>query len=77
MALEWLRRHVPKLDEELRTYLFTSGSIAEIEEAAEATDHSAETSVEDRHPEDQKDIVSREPAGIHGDLGIGKFQRSA
>jgi ferritin-like protein len=32
MALEWLRRRMPKFDEELRTYLFTSGSIAEAEE---------------------------------------------
>ena len=27
MTLEWLRRHDPKLDEHLRTYLFTTGSI--------------------------------------------------
>lgn len=27
MALEWLRRHDPALDEELRRYLFTEGSI--------------------------------------------------
>lgn len=32
MALEWLRRKLPKFDEELRTYLFTSGSIAGAEE---------------------------------------------
>ena len=31
MTLEWLRRHDPKLDEHLRTYLFTTGSILEIE----------------------------------------------
>ena len=29
MALEWLRRHDPALDEELRRYLFTEGSITE------------------------------------------------
>jgi ferritin-like protein len=34
MALEWLRRHDPKLDEHMRTYLFTEGSILEVEEAA-------------------------------------------
>ncbi|HVY98456.1 MAG TPA: ferritin-like domain-containing protein [Dongiaceae bacterium] len=34
MVLEWLRRHDPKLDEHLRTYLFTQGSILEIEDAA-------------------------------------------
>ncbi len=36
MTLEWLRRHDPKLDEVLRTYLFTQGAITEIEKAAEA-----------------------------------------
>jgi uncharacterized protein len=35
MALEWLRRRDPKLDEHLRTYLFTEGSILEIEAKAE------------------------------------------
>lgn len=33
MALEWLRRRIPKFDEELKTYLFTSGLITGIEEA--------------------------------------------
>ncbi|MEO5898675.1 MAG: ferritin-like domain-containing protein [Ilumatobacteraceae bacterium] len=36
MTLEWLRRHDPKLDEHLRTYLFTTGSVLQIEKAAEA-----------------------------------------
>jgi ferritin-like protein len=34
MALEWIRRNVPKFDEALKTYLFTSGEITELEEAA-------------------------------------------
>ena len=39
MALEWLRRKMPKFDEELRTYLFTSQPIAQIEDvAAEETE---------------------------------------
>jgi uncharacterized protein len=33
--LEWLRRRDPKLDEHLRTYLFTDKRILEIEEQAE------------------------------------------
>src|SRR3954453_11067594 len=43
MTLEWLRRHDPALDRHLRTYLFTSGSVLEIEhesttgEAADAS----------------------------------------
>ena len=36
MTLEWLRRRDPKLDQHLRTYLFTSGSILEIESEAES-----------------------------------------
>jgi uncharacterized protein len=35
MVLEWLRRGDPKLDEHLRTYLFTEGSLLDIEVAAE------------------------------------------
>jgi ferritin-like protein len=35
MTLEWLRRHDAKLDEHLRTYLFSDGAITEIEAAAE------------------------------------------
>ena len=34
MTLEWLRRNMPVWDEELRTYLFTEGPIASIEEIA-------------------------------------------
>ena len=37
MVLEWLRRHDPKLDEHLRTYLFTDQSVLEIEHAAESS----------------------------------------
>jgi ferritin-like protein len=36
MVLEWIRRNVPKFDEALRTYLFTSGNIVDIENAVEA-----------------------------------------
>ncbi|MDY0296318.1 MAG: ferritin-like domain-containing protein [Acidobacteriota bacterium] len=32
MVLEWLRRQIPEFETELRTYLFQSGSITEIEE---------------------------------------------
>lgn len=38
MMLEWLRRHDEKLDEHLRTYLFTHKPLLQIEEEAE---HSA------------------------------------
>jgi uncharacterized protein len=36
MLLEWLRRRDPALDRHLKTYLFTEGSITDIEHAAEA-----------------------------------------
>lgn len=36
MALEWLRRRDPALDEHLRTYLFTTAPVTEIEHAGEA-----------------------------------------
>lgn len=35
MTLEWLRRRDAKLDEHLRTYLFTEGDLLAIEDAAE------------------------------------------
>jgi ferritin-like protein len=35
MTLEWLRRRDPVLDRHLRTYLFTEGSILELEVEAE------------------------------------------
>ena len=41
MTLEWLRRRDPMLDKHLRTYLFTSGPITEIEHQ---TEHEAEDS---------------------------------
>ena len=34
MTLEWLRRVSPVFDEQLRTYLFTSAPITEVEEGA-------------------------------------------
>ena len=36
MTLEWLRRHDPALDTHLRTYLFSTGSVIEVEHEAEA-----------------------------------------
>ena len=42
MTLEWLRRHDPALDGHLRTYLFTSGSVLDIESAAESDSGGAE-----------------------------------
>jgi ferritin-like protein len=40
MTLEWLRRHDPVLDRHLRTYLFTTAPVTEIEAEAESEDGS-------------------------------------
>jgi ferritin-like protein len=63
MTLEWLRRRDPALDEQLRTYLFTSGSILAAEE--EAVDGGAEG-------DDAIDGGGAGPApATDGSLGIG------
>jgi len=36
MTLEWLRRHDPVMDAHLRTYLFTTAPVTEIEKEAES-----------------------------------------
>jgi hypothetical protein len=36
MIIEWLRRNMEAWDDELKTYLFTEGSITEIEESGES-----------------------------------------
>ncbi len=41
MVLEWLRRRDPQLDENLRRYLFTKGSVIEQEETAAGGDSEA------------------------------------
>ena len=38
MTLEWLRRNMPKWDQQLRTDLFSEGDITRIEEAEEAAE---------------------------------------
>ncbi len=40
MTIEWLRRHDPVLDRHLRTYLFTTAAITEVEKEAEDIDGS-------------------------------------
>ena len=44
MTLEWLRRHDPELNDVLRTYLFTEGSILEIEHVEEAGEEGSKPS---------------------------------
>jgi ferritin-like protein len=47
MVLEWLRRRDPRLDEELRTYLFTDGDILGVEDAVTGSDSTAPTAPAD------------------------------
>ena len=44
MVLEWLRRHDPKLNEHLRTYLFTDKRLLDIEDEAESDGDATEDS---------------------------------
>jgi hypothetical protein len=59
MTLEWLRRHDPKLDEHLRTYLFTEGSVLAVEAKAE---------------EGGGDGGDAKAAAADGSLGIGSLR---
>jgi hypothetical protein len=60
MTLEWLRRNDPVLDGHLRTYLFTTDPVTEIEHQAEAGSGTG-------------DSAGAAPAGP-GSLGIGSLK---
>jgi uncharacterized protein len=59
MALEWLRRNDPKLDEHLKTFLFTDGPITAIEKAMPASGGAD---------------AEESPAPPDGSLGIGSLR---
>lgn len=63
MALEWLRRLMPEFDEKLRTYLFTTAPITEIEEEEE-----------NGEGEGSESTVS---APANNSLGIGSLKKGA
>ena len=63
MVLEWLRRRVPKFDENLGTYLNTEGPVTEVEEAATGKDGDGEGGESDGS------------TGGDGSLGIGSLKR--
>src|ERR1043166_6903882 len=48
MALEWIRRNVPKFNEALRTYLLTTENVVEIEKAADAGEKQDSTTADER-----------------------------
>jgi hypothetical protein len=60
MVLEWLRRGDPKLNEHLKTYLFTEGSVLAIEKADTAGDGGEDGS----------------GGSSDGSLGIGSLRRT-
>lgn len=62
MVLEWLRRHYPVIDEELRTYLFREGDIVASEQAATGKDGG-----------EGDDAPAAAPAA-DGSLGIGSLR---
>jgi ferritin-like protein len=59
MALEWLRRNDPKLDEHLKTFLFTDGPITGIEKAM---------------PGGEEESPTPPPSPPDGSLGIGSLR---
>jgi ferritin-like protein len=69
MALEWLRRNDPVLDQHLRTYLFTDASIVGEEHAAEHGGDSPSLDAVDVH----RDTESAGPTP-DGSLAIGSLK---
>jgi len=59
MTLEWIRRHDPHFDAQLRTYLFAEGPITEAEERATAG---------------STDSAARAVAEGEGSLGLGSLK---
>lgn len=59
MTLEWLRRHDPALDAMLRRYLFTSGSVLDVEAAADGAGEAP-----------RGGVGSSPSGGAEGDLGV-------
>jgi ferritin-like protein len=58
MMLEWLRRHDPSWDEQLRTYLFSKVAITEVEEMQEQ----------------QNEAADSQHTTVNGSLGIGSLR---
>jgi hypothetical protein len=72
MALEWIRRNDPKMNEHLKTYLFTEGSItAEEAEATGSGKGGGAGGSEDEGEDDGADAPSKD-----GSLGIGSLRKT-
>lgn len=64
MTLEWLRRNMPGWDEELRTYLFTTGDITALEE-----------SEGEGEPQEEAAAEPAAKPGTQSGLGLGRLKR--
>lgn len=75
MTLEWLRRNDPVLDRHLRTYLFSTGSVLDIEHAAEhgGSDAPASTNAASTNAEP----ATTDALGASGSLRIGDLKGDA
>lgn len=68
MLLEWLRRHVPLFEKNLRTYLFQEQPITEIEERVEGTNGGlGKQSVIEIEGKDEGTIGGAQPSGKQPD----------
>jgi len=72
MTLEWLRRNDPVLDQNLRTYLFTTDSIVGEEHAAEQGSAGDPDASDDSPPAGPTAMPSPD-----GSLGIGSLRKDA
>jgi len=84
MTLEWLRRNDPVLDRHLRTYLFSTGSVLDIEHAAEhsgsdSTDLSAANSnaTTSNATTSNATTAIADASGVIGSLRIGDLKGDA
>ena len=57
MILEWIRRRDPKFDENLRKYLFASGSILGLEESDSAPDSATAAPLQETQPEEESALT--------------------
>jgi ferritin-like protein len=67
MVLEWLRRNDPKLEEHMKTYLFTKLPITQVEKAATQGGGGGA----------EEGDSSSEPSAGDGSLGIGSLRKVA
>lgn len=69
MVLEWLRRNSEDFDHQLRTYLFSDGPIAEIEEEAVGGQTANPTNASEGHRQ------GAPAAGVSGRFSIGTMKK--